>query len=201
MRLDLAIDKIQRYDGATLRELEREFGPITEREKARLGVSIRGGLGTVLQRAAPVVGTASSLTTVTTAYTAGDMLGSETTLTAMANATGGGGAITAINVQNSSINVTGALDIRLFSAASTPAADNAANSWSDANSRLQVVAYQIAAPVASALNSTIYAGELYKAYTTTSSANLFLNVICLGAPAVFTAATDLQYTFEILQWQ
>lgn len=201
MRLDLAVEKIQRYDGATLRELEREFGPLTDREKARLGCSIRGGLGTVLQRAAPVVATASGLTTSITAYTAGDMLGAEQTLTAMANATGGGGAVTAINVQNSATNVTGALDLRLFSAASTPAADNAANSWSDANSRLQVIQYQIGAPVASALNSTIYVGELYKAYTTTSSANLFLNVIALGAPAVFAAATDLQYTFEILQWQ
>lgn len=147
-----------------------------------------------------IVVTASGLTTSITAYTAGDMLGAELTLTSAAASSGGRGVITGIEVQNSSTNSTGALDLRLFNAASTPAADNAANSWSDANSRLQVVAYQIAAPVASALNSTSYAGNLWLPFTTSGSANLFLNVIALGAPAVFSAATDLQYTFEILQW-
>lgn len=144
--------------------------------------------------------TASGLTTSITAYAAGDMLGSELTLTSAAATTGGRGVITGIYVQNSSTNSTGALDMRLFSAASSPAADNNANSWSDANSRLQVVAYVVPAPTASALNSTSYVGNLWLPFTTTSSANLFLNVICLGTPAVFTAATDLQYTFEILQW-
>ena len=143
---------------------------------------------------------ASGLTTSITAYTAGDMLGSELTITGAAATTGGKGVITSIEVQNSSTNVTGALDLRFFSAASTPAADNAANSWSDANSRLQVVGIQVAAPVASALNSVGFTGNLWLDYTTTSSSSLFLNVICLGAPAVFSAATDLNYTINGLQW-
>lgn len=144
---------------------------------------------------------ASGLTTATTTYTAGDMLGTELTITGAAFASGGKGAITSIEVQNSSTNSTGALDMRFFNAASTPAADNAANSWSDANSRLQVVAYQVGAPVASALNSTGYTGNLWLDYTTVSSTSLFLNVICLGAPAVFSAATDLQYTINGMFWQ
>lgn len=147
-----------------------------------------------------VVVTASGLTTSITAYTAGDMLGTELTVTNAVSASGGRGVITGIQVQNSSTNSTGALDMRFFNAASTPAADNAANSWSDANSRLQVVAYQIAAPVASALNSTSYAGNLWLPFKTNADANLYLNVIALGTPAVFSAATDLQYTIEILQW-
>lgn len=144
--------------------------------------------------------TASGLTTATTAYSAGDMLGTELTVTGAAAATGGRGAIVSIEVQNSSTNATGALDMRFFNAASTPAADNAANSWSDANSRLQVVGIQIAAPVASALNSTGYTGNLYLPFKCNADANLYLNVICLGTPAVFSAATDLQYVIEILQW-
>lgn len=147
-----------------------------------------------------VTATASGLTTVTTAYTAGDMLGAEQTVTNAAAASGGRGVITGIHVQNSSTNVTGALDMRFFNAASTPAADNAANSWSDANSRLQVVQIQIAAPIASANNSSIYTGGLWLPFKCNADANLYLDVICLGAPAVFAAATDLQYTFEILQW-
>ncbi len=143
----------------------------------------------------------SGLTTSITAYTAGDMLGAEATATGMAATSGGRGVVTAITVQNSNTaSTTGALDIRLFSAASSPAADNGANSWSDANSRLQVVGIQVAAPVTSALNSVSYTGNLWLPYLCTSSANLFLNVICLGAPAVFASATDLQYTFEVLQW-
>lgn len=149
---------------------------------------------------AQVVVTASSLTTSITAYTAGDMLGAETTVTSAAASSGGKGVITSIMVQNSSTNSTGALDLRFFNAASTPASDNAANSWSDANSRLQVVQYQIAAPVASANNSSITAGNLWLDFLTAGSANLFLNVIALGAPAVFSAATDLQYSLNFLQW-
>jgi hypothetical protein len=41
---------------------------------------------------------------------------------------------------------------------------------------------------------------LWLDFDTVGSANLFLNVICRGAPAVFSAATDLQYTINILQW-
>lgn len=151
---------------------------------------------------AQVVVTASGLTTSITAYSAGDMLGAEITVTSAAATSGGKGVITSIMVQNSVVNspATGALDMRFFNAASTPAADNAANSWSDANSRLQVVQYQCAQPVASALNASITAGNLWLDFLTAGSANLFLNVICLGAPGVFGAATDLQYTLNFLQW-
>lgn len=152
---------------------------------------------------AQVVSTASGLTTAITAYTAGDMLGAEITVTSAASASGGKGVISSLMVQNSVVNspVTGALDMRWFNAASTPAADNAANSWSDANSRLQVVGIQVSAPTASALNSVSYTGNLWLPYHCAGgTTSLFLNVICLGAPAIFTAATDLQYTFEIMQW-
>lgn len=142
---------------------------------------------------------ASGLTTSITAYTAGDMLGTELTLAGAASASGLGGAITSIGVENHSTNSTGALDMRFFSAASTPAADNAANSWSDANARLQVNQIQVIAPVASANNSTCFTGGLWLDYLC-GATSLFLNVICLGAPAVFTAATDLFYIINGVQW-
>lgn len=153
-----------------------------------------------LQPAPAVVVTTTSLTIATTAYTAGDMVGTELTLTGMAAANGGGGVIVGIQVQDSA-KVVGALDLRLFNAASTPAADNAANSWSDANSRLQVVGYQVAAPVASALNGIGYTGNLQLPYHCAGgTTSLFLNVITLAGNAIFAANTDLQYTFEIWQW-
>ena len=77
--------------------------------------------------------TSSGLTTVTTAYTSGDVLGAEMTLTLKDRGGGGiGGSIVGAVVTDDS-DVIGALDLFFFEAASTPAADNAANSWSDAN--------------------------------------------------------------------
>lgn len=147
-----------------------------------------------------VICTSTGLSTSSPTYSAGDILGNELTISMAAASTGGRGVITAINVQNSSTNSTGGLDMRIFSAASSATNDNAANSWTDANSRLQLMAIQVAAPVASALNSTSYNWNLWMPFTTTTSPNLFLDVITLGTPIVFAAVTDLQYTFEILQW-
>lgn len=146
-----------------------------------------------------IVATASGLTTASTAYTAGDMLGSELTLTGAAAVAGDGGAIVGIQVEDHA-KIIGAVDLRFFNAASTPAADNAANSWSDANARLQVVGIQVAAPVASALNGISYTGGLYLPFKTNGDANLYLNVITLAGHTFFVAATDLQYTVELLQW-
>lgn len=152
-----------------------------------------------LQDAAPVAIAASGLTTASTAYTSGDMLGSELTLTNMASATGGRGVIVGISVEDHS-KLIGAVTLFIGNAATTPAADNAANSWSDANMRLMQVIYQMPTPTTSALNSMAYVGNLWLPFTTNASASLFLNVVTNTGHTFFGAATDLYYTFHILQW-
>jgi hypothetical protein len=94
----------------------------------------------------------------------------------------------------------GATTMYIANAASTPAADNAANSWSDANMRLMQVVYAMPAPTTSALNQFVYVGNLWLPFTTNASASLFLNVVTNTGHTFFGAATDLQYTFHILQW-
>lgn len=148
-----------------------------------------------------ILATASGLTTASTAYTAGDMLGSELTLANAAAVVGDGGFITSIQVEDHS-KIVGALDLRFFNAASTPAADNAANSWSDANARLQVVGQPVAAPTVSALNAIGYTGGLMLKYKCDpASSSLFLNVITLAGHTFFGGAADLQYTIGLLRWE
>jgi hypothetical protein len=145
-----------------------------------------------------IVVNSAGLTTATTAYSVGDMLGTEVSLTNAAGSSGGSGVVTGIHVVDAD-KIIGALDIRLFNSASTPAADNAANSWSDANALKQVAGVQIGPPVVSANNGTISATGLWIPYTCAVS-TLFLNVITLAAHTFFAIATNIQYTFELLRW-
>lgn len=70
------------------------------------------------------------LTTATTAYTAGDQLGTMFNLTGMARANGGGGTIVGVTL-TSAADIIGAVDVVLFRANITLAADNAAFAISD----------------------------------------------------------------------
>jgi hypothetical protein len=149
-----------------------------------------------------VVATASTLTTATTAYTSGDMLGAEMTIAAAA-ASGGRGVITAITLENSANTVAlGATELWIFNVASGAAADNAAAAWSDAQLRTCVLAgVPLIAPITiGATGQMISVGNLWLPFTTSGSANLFVNHVTRSGHTFFTAATDLQYTFEILQW-
>lgn len=156
-----------------------------------------------LQPVAAVVATAAGLTTATTAYTSGDMLGTEITLTGMTATAGDGGVITGITLENSANTVAlGATEMWLFNVASGAAADNAANAWSDTQLRTCVLAaIPLAAPVTvAATGQMISQNNLWIPYHTAGTTSLFLNVVTRSGHTFFTAATDLQYTFEILQW-
>lgn len=102
-----------------------------------------------------VVVASGGLTTSVTAYTAGDVLGTEFTFT-VARASGRGCVITSAMLVDKA-KITGACDLYLFDRASTPAADNAANSWADADAINGLGRIGFETPVASALNSTAVA--------------------------------------------
>lgn len=76
--------------------------------------------------------TSAGLTTATTAYTAGDVLGTELTVASVARVNAGYLTIVDAKLVDAA-NIIGAVDAYIFNAASTPAADNAANAWADAD--------------------------------------------------------------------
>lgn len=146
---------------------------------------------------AVIVATAASLTTATTAYVAGDVLGAELSFANAVLASGRTGTIQSATLSDVA-KVTGAIDLYLFDRASTPAADNAANSWADADMLNCLGVVQFPTPIASALNSIAvvpYAGIVVKPNVTT----LFGVMVTRTAHTFFGAATDLQVRLSVLQ--
>lgn len=141
--------------------------------------------------------TASGMST-SPAYSVGDMVGTELTLANAAATSADGGFITGIHMEDDAVAIS-TLRLKFFNAASTPAADNAANSWSDANAQKEVACVDATAFVASALNGTSTTGNLMLPYTCAST-SLFLNTIAL---ATFTAGstTDLHFIISLLRWE
>jgi hypothetical protein len=110
-----------------------------------------------------------------------------------------GGYITGVSITDDS-DVIGAVDLFLFEAASTPAADNAANAWSDANFQLLCGVIQVATTVLDSANN--------KAITTANSfqkipffaplGTLYVVAVTRTANAVFASgATALNYKFFV----
>lgn len=138
----------------------------------------------------------AGLTIVTTAYTSGDMLGTEMTLTLSDRGNGPvGGKIVGVTCTDDS-DVIGALDLFFFEAASTPAADNAANSWADANLQTLSCAVSLTTPLYdSGLNKAVTApmAEMGVPFYAPTGV-LYVNAITRTGNAVFAAgATSLNY--------
>lgn len=131
-----------------------------------------------------VPATAAGLTTATTAYTAGDMLGSIWSFTSAVATSAGYGTIVGVQLQDDSA-VIGAVDIHFFVSTVTQAADNAANSWSDADSQLGCGVISLPAPYGSALNrKAVWDGaHLINCAATT----LFACFVTQSANAVFAS--------------
>lgn len=96
----------------------------------------------------------AATTTAATPFAVGDVVGTEISFTNAVLASGGFGVVEgATIVSDSATTPMGAMDLYLFTSASTPAADNAANSWSDANMLLCRGIVRFPAPDISALNT------------------------------------------------
>ncbi len=129
-------------------------GTSTDGDYATINVGASGEqwVGIVGHNSTAEITVASTgLTTATTAYVAGDVLGAEMSFTNAVRTSGGRAAIEgAVLVDKAA--VIGAVDLFLFRAASTPAADNAANSWADADMLNCVGVVSFPGPYPSALN-------------------------------------------------
>lgn len=141
--------------------------------------------------------TASGMST-SPAYSIGDMVGTELTLANAAFTSGDGGFITGIHMEDDAA-LASTLRLKFFNAASSPAADNAANSWSDANAQKEVSSVDTNAFVVSALNGTSTTGNLMLPYVCAAT-SLFLNVVALAS---WTAGstTDLHFIISLLRWE
>jgi hypothetical protein len=136
----------------------------------------------------------SGLTTATTAYTSGDQLGAEMTVTLASNSEPCSGYIVGALVTDDS-DVMGAVDLVFFTAASSPAADNAAAAWADANAQTITAAMSLTTVIDTGANRVVTTGLAdVKVPFVAPTGRLFLNAITRTGNAVFASgATALRY--------
>lgn len=143
----------------------------------------------------------SGLTTSVTAYTSGDVLGVQMTLGM--NIRGSGpvaGVIEAVTITDDSA-VIGAVDLFLFNATTTPAADNAAYAPSDAEMRTCVGVVSVSVLPSSGANNRIVtlsnAEQGVQFYAATGI--LYVVAVTRTGNSFFGGAAALQYRLLIGQ--
>lgn len=136
--------------------------------------------------------TSAGLTTSITTYASGDQLGTEITCAPSGAAASAFFVVDSITLIDYS-KVLGAVDLRLFNAATTPAADNAAYAWSDADSNKLIPGgvVNLGAPVADANNSVVAIPNEWIKGRLDGSAQFYLDLITRSANAVFGAVGDI----------
>lgn len=151
-----------------------------------------------LPRAQTIQVTAAGLTN--SAYTSGDVMGTEMTFAGAARDTGGGGIIRgAILIDKvPGIATVAAIDLFLFDSASTPAADNAPADWSDTNiaKLVAIVPFALADVKTFSSNSVVAVSGLTIPYLCAAT-SLFGVLVTRGAPAGFAAATNIVVTLKV----
>jgi len=159
-------------------------GSTADGDYAAVSVSSTGEMQTLarrdLQRIAVGV---TGVTTATTAYVAGDQVGTLITLSNAARVSGGGGMIVGATLIDQS-DIIGAYDLVIFDSSVTLAADNAAFAISDADS-LKIVAIVQLAGAFDLTNNRV--GQAY---------NLAIPYVCSGGTSLFAALiTRAGHTF------
>lgn len=134
----------------------------------------------------------SGLTTATTAYTSGDVLGSLLTFTSMARASGGRGRITGAVLLDDGDIISG-VDLFLFSATVTFGTDNAAPSISDADAANCVGIIQLPAAIDVGASRIASAHSIAVPYACAAT-SLFVAMVTRSDHTFFAAADDLHLT-------
>ena len=131
--------------------------------------------------------TSAGLTTSVTAYTSGDQLGTEQTLSPGRLANGQLYLTGALLIDRAA--VLGATDVYIYSAATTPATDNNAASWSDGDAANTLAVLNLTQVNSSALNKTVtWYGRMPFTYTGTQ---LFVDLVTRTGNSFFTAVGDI----------
>lgn len=162
-------------------------GSTTDGDYSAISVSSTGEMQTLarrdLQRIAVGV---TGVTTATTAYTAGDQVGTQVTIASAARLSGGGGVITGVTLIDQS-DIIGAYDVVIFDSSVTLAADNAAFAISDADSLKIVGIVQLAGAFDIGNNRVAQAYNLAIPYVCSGGTSLYAGLITRGAHTFFTA--------------
>jgi hypothetical protein len=138
----------------------------------------------------------SSLTTATTAYSAGDQVGALFTFTNFATSSGAGGLLTAATLVDET-DIIGSYTLCLFNASVTPAADNAAFSISDGDAELQICPPIALGPVYD-LGPNRTCGWTGTLSYNCAATSLFALLRTDGAHTFFGATTSLKLTLSAL---
>jgi hypothetical protein len=144
----------------------------------------------------------AGLTTASTAYTAGDQLGTEMTLAAVSGADAGYGVINAVTLIDDG-DILGGVEVWIFSDATAEAADNAAAAWSDADAVLIVPGMPIYIPAPVDVGGVRLASitNLWVPYKSGSGHDdLFVDLVTRSGHTFFTAADDLHLRFSGMKY-
>lgn len=164
----------------------------SEGSKTLTEISTTQGLAIVNRRDVQRISVASGgLTTATTAYSAGDQMGTQFTLASAARASGGTGTITGVEVI-SAADIVGPMDVVFFRASVTLASDNAAFAISDADALNVVGICQLAGAFDIGNNRTAQQFNLAIPYDCSGGTSLYAGIITRFAHTFFAATTDLQ---------
>jgi hypothetical protein len=162
-------------------------GSTTDGDYSAVSVSSTGEMQTVARRDLVRIAVGvTGVTTATTAYVAGDQVGTQITLANAARQTGGSGTIVGATLIDQS-DIIGAYDLAIFDSSVTLAADNAAFSVSDADSLKIVALIQLAGAFDLTNNRMAQSYNLAIPYVCSGGTSLFAALISRAGHTFFTA--------------
>lgn len=169
----------------------------TDGDYTPIGVSAKGHVMTYrmadLKRIAV---NSAGLTTSTTAYTAGDQVGTQFTLADAARISGGGGVIVGCTLV-SAADIIGAFDVAVFDSSITLASDNAAYAISDSDAKKFVGMIQLAGAYDIGNNRVCQQFNLAIPYVCSGGTSLYAGLITRAGHTFFGATSDLQLTLYV----
>jgi hypothetical protein len=142
----------------------------------------------------PIAVRAAGLTNVL--YTTGDQMGTEMSFPVGPAEGFTRGYIVGVTITDNEDEVT-ATDLFLFSAPASPAADNAANSWADANMDTFVAVLSASTILDAALNKALVYYPPVRIPFQANGGILYGNLVARGAPPGYSAATALLVTLWV----
>jgi hypothetical protein len=138
------------------------------------------------------------LTTASTAYSAGDQVGTQFTIANAARASGGTGTIVGATLLDKA-DIAGGYNLWVFRASVTPASDNAAVSFSDTDMESLVGIIPLAGPYDGGANKFLQAQGIGFPYDCSGGTSLYVNLQTSIGHTFFGAVTDLVLTLWVVR--
>lgn len=172
-------------------------GSTTDGDYSAISVSSTGDLHTFDHRdVLRIAVTSGGLTTATTAYTAGDQVGTQFTFANAARVSGGTGRVVGAVLLDET-DIIGAYDLVLTRASITLASDNAAYAISDGDAASVVGIIQMAGAFDIGNNRIAQATNLSIPYDCSGGTSLYGGLICRVGHTFFGATTSLKLTLFV----